>query len=53
MQDKGQINLKRGLNVVAIPWTQFNYNSTFEINDEVVDNIHWNIFPLYGYIIHW
>ena len=42
MQNKGQINVKRGLNSVAKPWTQFNYNITFEINGNIIAvNIHW------------
>ena len=31
MQFKGKINVKRGLNSAAKLWTQFNYNTTFEI----------------------
>ena len=53
MQKKGQINVKRELNSNAKPWTQLNYNITFEINGKIIDvNIHWNYFYLYG-IIHW
>ena len=36
VQNKEKINVKRGLNSVAKPWTQFNYNLTFEINGKVV-----------------
>ena len=32
MQNKGQTNVKRGVNSAAKPWTQFNYNIAFEIN---------------------
>ena len=41
MQNKGQINVKRGLNSAAKPWTQFNYNTTFSIYDKIIAvNIH-------------
>ena len=41
MQNKEQINVKRGLNSTAKPWTQFNYNITFEINVKIIAvNIH-------------
>ena len=41
MQNKGQTNVKRGLNSAARPWTQFNYNITFEINGKITAvNIH-------------
>ena len=40
-QNKGQINVKGGLNSATKPWTQFNYNITFETNDKIIDaNIH-------------
>ena len=35
--------MKSGLNSAAKPWTQYNYNITFEINGKIIDvNIHWN-----------
>ena len=43
MQYKGYMNIKRGLNSVANPRTQFNYNITFEINWKVINaNINKN-----------
>ena len=43
MQIKEQINVKRGLNLAAKPWTQFNYNVPFEINGKIIDgNVHQN-----------
>ena len=36
MQNKGQINVKRGLDLAAKPWTQFNCNITFEINGKII-----------------
>ena len=35
MQNKGKINVKRGLNLAAKPCTQFNYNVTCEMKLEV------------------
>ena len=41
MQNKGQINVERGLNSAAKPWTQFNYSITFEKNGKIIAvNIH-------------
>ena len=41
MQNKGQINLKRRFNSVAVPWAQFNYNIIFKINGKIIDiNTH-------------
>ena len=39
MQNKGYINAKRGVNSVAKPWIEFNYNIVFEINCKVIDKI--------------
>ena len=36
MQNKWYINGKRRLNSAAKPWTQFNYNITFEINGKII-----------------
>ena len=49
------MNVKRGLNLVEKPWTQFDYNITYEINCKIIDvNIHWNclFFAVY-YINNW
>ena len=41
VQNKEQINVKRGLNSTANLWPQFNYSITFEINCKIIDiNIH-------------
>ena len=43
MQNKGQINVKRGLNSASKSWTQFDYNIAFEIPGKIIDaNIYWN-----------
>ena len=49
------MNVRRGFNAAAKPWTQFNYNTKSEINVKIIYvNIHWNyLFFIVLYTDNW